>query len=169
MLSLEQKMKVSIILNRFVSLQAQFYEYNLLENNDGQGYYNSLIKSFKELNIDFNSLTESDAVLLGLYKYRVTKSDGKQIEIWLIPLHLYHVIPEGTKLVSTRGNEFTLNYNKMPDDDNRSGYLAYGVTLEKDKDKSKPNNPCVGCVAEGSEECADNPCDKVKKIYGFKP
>lgn len=169
MLSTEQKLTVVNILNRFVSLQSQFYEYNLLENYDGQNYYNSLVKSFKELNIDFNDLIESDAVLLGLYKYKVTTSDGKQIEVWLIPLHLYHVIPEGTKLVSTMGNEFTLNYNKMPDDDNRRGYLAYGVTVKKNQSKDKPKNPCVGCVAEGSEECADNPCDKVKKMYGFKP
>lgn len=169
MLSTEQKIKIPIILNRFVSLQSQFYEYNLLENNDGQGYYNSLVKSLKELNIDFNNLIESDAVLLGLYKYHVTTSDDKQIEVWLIPLHLYHVIPEGTRLVSAMGNEFTLNYNKMPDDDNRSGYLAYGVTIKKNQAKNETKDPCIGCIAEGSEECADNPCDKVKKFYGFKP
>lgn len=82
----------------------------------------SLIKTLNKY-IDWNDIDEETADILcfGLYD----KDDPK---FRLIPLHFYHVIPNGVKVKSISGS--TEIWNGKQDNDSRFGLLAYGIEVK---------------------------------------
>lgn len=124
MLTLEQKNTVLMALNRFVKLQAQLYEYDWSHNYLGDDIYSELIRTINSLEIDFNSLSASDAHFLGFVPWE--EDPG----LYLIPLHLYKCIPNGTVLTTINGKTFQFDKNCLPDNDNRSGMLGYGIKID---------------------------------------
>lgn len=122
----EQRKHASRLMSRYMAFQCQKYEYDWNEDLNGQQAYTQFHDAMKDLNVDFNSLTEVDAYVLGLTEYKA----GKVGDIYLIPIHLFNVLPKGTVLYDINGEKVTVGTSYI-DKDTRGGYIAYGVKLKK--------------------------------------
>lgn len=87
--------------------------------------------------IDFTKLTLEEAKEL-----RFKKFDEDMPDLWLFPLYLVPIIPEGLEVTSINGETFKYEKDKM-DNDIRFGCVAYGIEI-KDEDKVS----CVKCNKE---------------------
>lgn len=86
--------------------------------------YQKIINSIKS-EIDWNNLTKENCLTLG-FQY----ASEKEPNFMLIPIWLYNAIPEGTELITIFGKHFKFIPGKS-DADNRFGYLAYGIHVDK--------------------------------------
>lgn len=76
--------------------------------------------------IDFNSLTEREAIEL-----RFGKWCEEDPSLYLMPIWVLSVLPIGTKVTSINGDEIVYD-GKNIDSDTRFGCLAYGVRVKLD-------------------------------------
>lgn len=86
----------------------------------------SFDKFYKELekHIDFTKLTVEQAKEL-----RFQKWSEEQPKLWLFPLYLVPIIPEGLEVVDINGEKY--KYEKdTADNDIRFGCVAYGIEIE---------------------------------------
>ncbi len=84
-------------------------------------------KFYKELekHIDFTKLTVEEAKEL-----RFQKWSEEQPKLWLFPLYLVPIIPEGLEVVDINGEKY--KYEKdTADNDIRFGCVAYGIEIEE--------------------------------------
>ena len=122
----DQKKEVSRLANLYMGRQTQTYIYHWGKDYDGEALFNSWCKEMKKLNIDFNKLSETDAYLLGLCKMNL----GSSFELYAVPLHIFTIMPEGTKLYNLFNGEEKMVGRDNINDDTRGGYVAYGVKVE---------------------------------------
>lgn len=104
------------------------FEYNY-EPNDIYKEITIARKRFMEAlkdEIDFNNLTEKEAIEL-----RFGKWSEEDPSLYLIPIWLLPILPVGTKLTSINGDEIVYD-GKNVDNDVRFGCLAYGVRVKLD-------------------------------------
>lgn len=90
-------------------------------------------KSFEEFydelkkHIDFTKLTVEEAKEL-----RFKRWSDEQPNLWLFPLYLVPIIPEGLEVTSISGNKYKYEKEKA-DNDIRFGCVAYGIELKESK------------------------------------
>lgn len=86
----------------------------------------SFEKFYKELEkqIDFTKITIEEAKEL-----RFQKWDEEQPNLWLFPLWLVPIIPEGLEVTDISGNKYKYEKDKE-DNDIRFGCVAYGIEIE---------------------------------------
>ena len=86
----------------------------------------SFEKFYKELEkqIDFTKITIEEAKEL-----RFQKWDEEQPNLWLFPLWLVPIIPEGLEVTDISGNKYKYEKDKA-DNDIRFGCVAYGIEIE---------------------------------------
>ena len=90
-------------------------------------------KSFEEFydelkkHIDFTKLTVEEAKEL-----RFKRWSDEQPNLWLFPLYLVPIIPEGLEVTSISGNKYKYEKEKA-DNDIRFGCVAYGIEIKESK------------------------------------
>lgn len=77
--------------------------------------------------IDFNNLSEQEAIELRFYKW--CEEDPT---LYLIPIWLFPILPVGTKLTAINGEEIVYD-GKNVDNDVRFSCLVYGIRVKLDK------------------------------------
>lgn len=78
-------------------------------------------------NIDLTKLTVEEAKEL-----RFGRWSDEFPDLWLFPLWLVPIIPEGMEVIDINGNKF--NYEKeKADNDIRFGCVAYGIEIKEEK------------------------------------
>lgn len=77
--------------------------------------------------IDFTKLTLEEAKEL-----RFKKWDEDMPDLWLFPLYLVPIIPEGLEVTSINGETFKYEKDKM-DNDIRFGCVAYGIEIKEEQ------------------------------------
>ncbi len=84
-------------------------------------------KFYQELKkyIDFNKIAVDEAMEL-----RFGKWSDEQPNLWLFPLYLVPIIPEGLEIEYIDGTKGIYEKGKM-DNDVRFGCVAYGINIEK--------------------------------------
>ena len=82
---------------------------------------------YKELEkyIDFKNITVEEAKEL-----RFGKWSDEQPDLWLFPLYLVPIIPEGLEIEYIDGTKGIYEKDKM-DDDTRFGCVAYGINIKE--------------------------------------
>ena len=123
-MTVAQKQQIMRLMSRYISFQCQVHEYEWERDLDGLKAYKEFITDLKDMHLNFNKLTEDDVKLLGFYDY--TLKDGRVV--WLAPLYLVDVIPDGTKMTGIMGKDFVKQ--GQLNNDNRNGYLAYGIIIK---------------------------------------
>lgn len=78
--------------------------------------------------VDFDHLSREDVINLG---FRIWDTDDSSKELYLIPMYLLPIIPAGTEVVCITGERIIYDGKNM-DNDNRFGYLAYGIEFDKE-------------------------------------
>lgn len=73
--------------------------------------------------VDLKSLTIEDAKYLGFCRW-----DEEYPNLWLMPIWLFPIIPEGMELMDINGEKFKFERDKA-DKDIRFGCLAYGIEI----------------------------------------
>lgn len=76
--------------------------------------------------IDFNNLTVEEAKELRFGKW------DEDSDLWLFPLWLVPLIPEGLEVTTISGE--TIKYDKNMDNDIRFGCVAYGIKIKDKKE-----------------------------------
>lgn len=79
--------------------------------------------------VDLTNLSLEEAEELG---FRLWSEDTPGL--YLIPLYLLPLIPVGMELTTINGRKVAYDGHNI-DDDNRFGYLAYGIVFEEDESK----------------------------------
>ena len=92
---------------------------NLINKTDK--FYESLRKT-----IDWNELTRDDFLRLGFMNCGYEDED--EYELWLIPLWLYDVIPDGLLLMDLNRNMFTFKRGQTPFE-KFYGCVTYGIRI----------------------------------------
>lgn len=94
-------------------------EYKIRENKEGfDAFYKELQK-----HIDFTKLTVEEVKELGFGKW------DDENDLWLFPLYIVPIIPEGLEVMSISGNKFKYEKDKA-DNDIRFGCVAYGIEIK---------------------------------------
>lgn len=85
----------------------------------------SFDKFYEELkkHIDFTKITTEEAKEL-----RFQRWDEEHPNLWLFPLYLVPIIPEGLEVTSISGNKYKYEKDKA-DNDIRFGCVAYGIEI----------------------------------------
>ena len=97
--------------------------FKIKENEKSFGeFYDELKK-----HIDFTKLTVEEAKEL-----RVKRWSDEQPNLWLFPLYLVPIIPEGLEITSIGGNKYKYEKDKA-DNDIRFGCVAYGIEIKESK------------------------------------
>ena len=103
-------------IKRALAYLSQSYFYENWDNDFSRKESKEIMKNFetamKKLDVDFNNLTAEECCALGCS------------EKYLIPLYLFDVIPDGTKVIDIFEKEYEWDKSKM-NNDHRGGYLAY--------------------------------------------
>ena len=96
-------------------------EFKIRENKKNfEKFYEELRKY-----IDFTKLTVSEAKEL-----RFQKWSDEQPNLWLFPLYLVPIIPEGLEVTSISGRNYKYEKDKA-DNDIRFGCVAYGIKIKE--------------------------------------
>ena len=77
---------------------------------------------FLSKEIDFNDIDLETAKLIGMQRW------DEESKLWLFPVYLYSIIPNGLEVVAIDGTKEI--WNGKQDNDWRFGALAYGLELE---------------------------------------
>lgn len=103
------------------------YEFKIRENED------SFDKFYKELkkHIDFKKITVEEAKEL-----RFQRWSEEQPNLWLFPLYLVPIIPEGLEVTSIGGNKYKYEKDKA-DNDIRFGCVAYGIEISDTEEENQ--------------------------------
>lgn len=97
-------------------------EFKISENKKCfEGFYKELKK-----HIDFTKLTVKEAKEL-----RFQRWSEEQPNLWLFPLYLVPIIPEGLEVTGISGGKYKYEKDKM-DNDIRFGCVAYGIEIVED-------------------------------------
>ena len=96
-------------------------EFKLQQNKKS---FNNFYEELKK-HIDFTKLTAEEAREL-----RFGKWDEKS-NLWLFPLYLVPIIPEGLEVMSISGNKYKYEKDKA-DNDIRFGCVAYGIEIKEE-------------------------------------
>lgn len=94
-------------------------EFKLKENKES---FNKFYEELKK-HIDFTKLTIEEAKEL-----RFKKWSDEQPDLWLFPLYLVPIIPEGLEVISISGRNYKYEKDKT-DNDIRFGCVAYGIKI----------------------------------------
>lgn len=95
-------------------------ELKIKENKEGfEKFYKELQK-----HINFTKITVEEAKEL-----RFRRWDEEQPNLWLFPLWLVPIIPEGLEVTSISGNKYKYEKDKA-DNDIRFGCVAYGIEIK---------------------------------------
>lgn len=122
----------SELVNHFTWITNQLSQLNQYDWSDDMKK-KELDKAFKTFNnsfkkhIDFDNLTVDEARELRFQKF------DDESDLWLIPLYLLPILPEGLKVKSISGEELIVGKDKL-DDDTRFGALAFGLELKENKE-----------------------------------
>lgn len=125
-LTAEQKRNISIIYGRSISYfcQGPIYDWSYeLTGEDLHRDVKSMIKGLKSLNIDFTNLTVSDLEFLGC----ISMSE-EQPNLYLIPLHLMQIIPEGIEVTNIFNEKIVIGPDFNRRQDIRQGLTPYALT-----------------------------------------
>ena len=112
--------------------------------------------------IDFAKLTIDEAMEL-----RFGKWSDEQPDLWLFPLYLVPIIPEGLEITFIDGSKGKYEKDKM-DNDIRFGFVAYGIEIPG---SGKKIRKCVHCekllypgdtytITSNGTYCKDEECQK---------
>lgn len=96
---------------------------NELKNKENKESFEKFYKELKK-HIDFTKITVEEAKEL-----RFQRWDEEQSNLWLFPLWLVPIIPEGLEVTSISGNKYKYEKNKA-DNDIRFGCVAYGIEIK---------------------------------------
>ena len=96
---------------------------NELKNKENKESFEKFYKELKK-HIDFTKITVEEAKEL-----RFQRWDEEQPNLWLFPLWLVPIIPEGLEVTSISGNKYKYEKNKA-DNDIRFGCVAYGIEIK---------------------------------------
>ena len=96
---------------------------NDFKHEDLSKHYQVVQEKMKQIN--FNKLTEEEMLILGFRKFK-SEDEG-----FLVPLWLFKVLPEGTRLKSIADEEVVVGQDKL-DNDTRGGSTAYMLIQEKE-------------------------------------
>ena len=100
-------------------------EFKLRENEKSfKMFYEELQK-----NIDFAKLTIEEAKVL-----RFKRWSEEQPNLWLFPLWLVPIIPEGLEVISISGKKYRYEKEKA-DNDIRFGCVAYGIEIKESENR----------------------------------
>lgn len=122
----------SELVNHFTWITNQLSQLNQYDWSDDMKK-KELDKAFKTFNnsfkkyIDFDNLTVDEARELRFQKF------DDESDLWLIPLYLLPILPEGLKVKSISGEELIVGKDKL-DNDTRFGALAFGLELKENKE-----------------------------------
>lgn len=95
-------------------------DYKVGENNENfETFYEELKK-----HIDFTKITVEEAKEL-----RFQRWSEEQPDLWLFPLYLVPIIPEGLEVTFISGEKAKYEKDKM-DNDIRFGCVAYGIEIK---------------------------------------
>lgn len=123
------KKEIQNCLTWLVNRVSETNEYNW--ENDFKVYENkkSFNTFYEELkkHIDFTKITVEEAKEL-----RFQRWDEEHPELWLFPLYLVPIIPEGLEVTSIGGNKYKYEKDKA-DNDIRFGCVAYGIEIKESK------------------------------------
>ena len=93
-------------------------EYKATENKES---FNIFYEELKK-HIDFTKITQAEATELRFGKW------DTESNLYLFPLYLVPIIPEGLEVTTISGNKIKYERNKM-DNDIRFGCVAYGIEI----------------------------------------
>ena len=110
---------VDLSLAKILNIMSKEYIYK-------QGYvdFPKLYESI-EKQINFNTLTVEEAKFLGFCRW-----DEEYPNLWLFPLWLFPIIPEGIEVIDINGEKYKFEREKA-DNDERFGCLPYGLELKE--------------------------------------
>ena len=115
------KEEIQNCMSWLVNSVAPYYVYKWRENKELIEYYDEFYDEL-EKHIDFNNLTIDEALEL---RFKLWDEDT---DLYLFPLYLVPIIPQGIEVTSIRGE--TYEYDKdTADNDIRFGCVAYGLVL----------------------------------------
>ena len=121
---------VNLNLTAVLNIMSEEYVYG-----KGRCDFPKLYKAIEET-IDFNTLTVEDVKFLGFKKW----DEEEYPNLWLFPIWLFPIIPEGIEVTSISGEKFNFEKEKA-DKDIRFGCLAYGLEIKEDnKNGEKEEN-----------------------------
>ena len=125
-LTVEQRKEISIIYSKSISYFCQGPVYDWSYEFTGEELhrdYISMIRGLKSLNIDFTNLTVDDLEFLGC-----TPMSEEHSDLYLIPLHLIQIIPEGTEVTSIFNEKKVIGPDFNRRQDIRMGFTPYALT-----------------------------------------
>lgn len=123
------KKEIQNCLTWLVNRVSETNEYNW-ENDfkvsENKKSFNTFYEELKK-HIDFAKITVEEAKEL-----RFQRWDEEHPELWLFPLYLVPIIPEGLEVTSISGNKYKYEKDKA-DNDIRFGCVAYGIEIKESK------------------------------------
>lgn len=123
------KKEIQNCLTWLVNRVSETNEYNW-ENDfkvsENKKSFNTFYEELKK-HIDFTKITVEEAKEL-----RFQRWDEEHPELWLFPLYLVPIIPEGLEVTSISGNKYKYEKDKA-DNDIRFGCVAYGIEIKESK------------------------------------
>lgn len=142
------------------------------ETREGLKTFYASLKNNNDL-IDWNNLTVEEAKELGflLWSDEEDPNDRYSVkDLWLIPLWLYPLIPDGIELTTIGGEKVIKNGDNI-DPDARFGCIAYGIIISPEN-KSQVKSMCDTCRKDGElGNCFFKPTEvkdrKVIKCSGY--
>ena len=120
------KKEIQNCLTWLVNRVSETIEYNWDDGFKAKENKKSFETFYKELknHIDFSKLTVEEAEEL-----RFRRWDEELPNLWLFPLYLVPLIPEGLEVISISGDKFKYQKDKA-DNDIRFGCVAYGIEIK---------------------------------------
>lgn len=119
-------------LNRIV-------ESNLYKSWSDEYVRTSLKRAFDEFKaellkegFDLDELKKLDGVTLRDFGLKVFDHLDDNTDLWVFPVWMYEMIPDGYKVTDIFGNEEEFKHGEI-DDDQRMGCLSFGFALPKER------------------------------------
>ena len=120
------KKEIQNCLTWLINKVSETNEYNWENNFKATENKKSFDVFYEELkkHIDFTKITVEEAKEL-----RFQRWDEEQPDLWLFPLYLVPIIPEGLEVTFISGDKAKYERDKM-DNDIRFGCVAYGINIK---------------------------------------
>lgn len=103
---------------------------NDFKTKENKESFDTFYKELKK-HIDFKKITVEEAKEL-----RFQRWSEEQPNLWLFPLYLVPIIPEGLEVTSISGNKYKYEKDKA-DNDIRFGCVAYGIEISDTKEENQ--------------------------------
>ena len=120
------KKEIQNCLTWLVNRVSETNEYNWGDDfkaSENRKNFNTFYEELKK-HIDFTKITVEEAKEL-----RFQRWDEEQPDLWLFPLYLVPIIPEGLEVTFISGEKAKYEKDKM-DNDIRFGCVAYGIEIK---------------------------------------